>query len=315
MKASGPAWVDAGLLAVVVVWAVNFSVVKAVLADLPPLAFNTLRLVGASLLLLAIAWFVPGKPVAPDDRWRLVLLALVGHTAYQFLFIFGIHRTTATNSAILLGTTPLFVAVLARLFGIERPARRTWLGILVSMLGVYLVLRRSGPIGGDLLGDLLILAATVCWATYTVLGKPLLDRYGLVRTNAYTIAIGSLFFLPAGIPSLAAVSLTDVPTSAWWGTLYSLVFALVVAYCLWYYAVSRIGPSRTSVFSNLVPVAAMAIAWLTLGERVTVDQILGTLVILAGIHLVRTDTGGRSPRILTTPPRASSMGTSAPRPT
>ena len=77
MKASGPAWVDAGLLAVVVVWAVNFSVVKAVLADLPPLAFNTLRLVGASVLLLAIAWFVPGKPVAPDDRWRLILLALV----------------------------------------------------------------------------------------------------------------------------------------------------------------------------------------------------------------------------------------------
>ena len=292
MKTSGERWVDIGLLTVVMLWAVNFSVVKWLLAEIPPLAFNTIRLTGASLLLLIIAWIMPGKPVAVSDWWRLVLLGIVGHTAYQFLFILGIHRTTATNSSILLGTTPLFVAVVARLCNIERPARQTWLGILLSMLGVYLVIHDSSIVNGDLIGNLLTLSATACWATYTVLGKPLLDRYGLFKTNAYTIAIGTMFFLPLGIPSLLDISLKNITPNAWWGTLYSLVSTMVVAYSLWYYAVSRIGPSRTSIFSNLVPVGAIAIAWLTLGEIITIEQILGTLVILMGIHLVRTDKGG-----------------------
>ena len=144
----------------------------------------------------------------------------------------------------------------------------------------------SSTNGGDTIGDLLILAAAVCWAFYTVGSKSLLGRLGPLRFSAYTMALGSLFYIPFGIPSLLRVQLEQVPWTAWLGTVYSFVFALSAAYFFWYYAVSRVGATRTAIYSNLTPVAGLAIAWLTLGETVSVRQMLGAAVILVSIYLV-----------------------------
>ena len=133
---------------------------------------------------------------------------------------------------------------------------------LIGASAIFRGLSRPTPARGDWL----TLGAALCWAVYTVVGQPLLARYGLFRTNAYSIAIGALFFLPFGVPSFLAISPTDVPLQAWAGTLFSMLFALVVAYNGWHYAVSRIGPTQTSIYSNLMPVRAVTIAFLWLGE-------------------------------------------------
>lgn len=285
--------VDAALLGTVLIWAVNFSVVKLVLEDLDPLAFNSLRLIGASIVFLVIARTVPGPSILPKDRLRFLGLALVGHTAYQLLFISGIDQTTASNSAILLGLTPVFVAILSTVFMGERPSPRVWLGIGVSVLGVYLVLHDSARLGGSSRGDWLTLAASLCWSIYTVAGQPVVARYGLFKTNAYTMALGTLAFLPFGLPALAATPLGAVPASAWLATVYSFLFALVVAYSCWYFAVSRIGPTQTAVYSNLMPVAALALAHLWIGEPIGALQLVGAFTIFVGIYTVRR---GRSRR-------------------
>jgi drug/metabolite transporter (DMT)-like permease len=145
----------------------------------------------------------------------------------------------------------------------------------------------SSTNGGDTIGDILILAAAICWAFYTVGSKSLLGRLGPLRLSAYTMTLGSLFYIPFGIPSLLHVRFEQVPWTAWLGTAYSFVFALSAAYFFWYYAVSRVGATRTAVYSNLTPVAGLAIAWLTLGENVSARQILGAAVILASVYLVR----------------------------
>ncbi len=279
--------VDAALIGTVLIWAVNFSVVKLVLADLDPFAFNSVRLIGASVVFLALARFVPGPRIRPEDRLRFVGLALVGHTGYQLLFITGIDETTASNSAILLGLTPVFVAILSAVFIGERSSHRVWVGIAVSVLGVYLVLHDSARLGGSSHGDWLTLAATLCWSTYTVAGQPVVARYGLFKTNAYTMALGTLAFLPIGLPALLSVPHDSVPAIAWLGTVYSFVFALVVAYSCWYFAVSRIGPTQTAVYSNLLPVAALAIAHFWIGEPVGTIQLIGAFTILVGIYTVR----------------------------
>lgn len=282
-----PFSVDAALLGTVFIWAINFSVVKLVLRDLNPFAFNTVRLIGASIVFLVLARFTPGPGILPRDRLRFVGLALVGHTAYQLLFISGIDETTASNSAILLGLTPVFVAILSALLTRERSSSRVWIGISISVLGVYLVLHDSSRLGGSFRGDAFTLAATLCWATYTVVGQPAVARYGLFKTNAYTMALGTLFFLPFGVPALASVSPDSVPAIAWLGTAYSFVFALVVAYSCWYFAVSRIGPTQTAVYSNLMPVAALAIAHFWIGEPIGGLQLVGAMTIFVGIYTVR----------------------------
>jgi len=283
--------VDAALVFTVLIWAVNFSVVKLALRHLEPFAFNSVRLIGASILLLVLARIAPGASILPHDRLRFVGLALVGHTGYQLLFISGLNETTASNSAILLGLTPVFVAILSSVFSVERGSRRTWIGIAVSVLGVYLVLYDSARLGGSPRGDWLTLAATLCWSAYTVAGQPVVARYGLFKTNAYSMALGTLLFLPFGLPALLAVDVSTVPPGAWWAAVYSFVFALVVAYCCWYFAVSRIGPTQTAIYSNLMPVAALAIAHLWIGEPIGSLQIIGAVTIFFGIYIVRRRRG------------------------
>ncbi len=251
-------------------------------------------MIGASIIFLTLARIVPAPSILPEDRLRFVVLALVGHTGYQLLFISGINETTASNSAILLGLTPVFVAILSSLFSLERATPRTWIGISVSVLGVCLVLHDSVQLGGSARGDWLTLAATLCWSAYTVAGKPVVARYGLFKTNAYTMALGTLVFLPFGVPALLSVVPNMVPAAAWWATAYSFVFALVVAYCFWFFAVSRIGPTQTAIYSNLMPVAALAIAHLWIGEAIGALQVIGATTIFLGIYLVRK----RHPRSL-----------------
>ncbi len=279
--------VDIVLLLMVLIWAANFSVVKAVLSHIPPLAFNTVRLVGSSTLLLAFTLVDKPRTLSRADLPRLLVLALLGHTLYQFTFVFGIDRTSASNSALLISMTPVVVALLGHLTGQERSSSLTWVGVTASILGVYLVIDPSSTNGGDTIGDLLILAAAICWALYTVGSKSLLGRLGPLRLSAYTMALGSLFYIPFGIPSLLRLQFERVPWTAWLGTAFSFVFALSAAYFFWYYAVSRVGATRTAAYSNLTPVAGLAIAWLTLGENVSVRQILGAAVILLGVYLVR----------------------------
>jgi len=286
-RAPGRAAVDAALVATILVWAVNFSVVKFALRHFTPMAFTSIRLVLASICFLSLARLSPGPSLLPSDRNRLVVLALVGHTFYQVLFIQGIHATTASSSAILLGLTPVFVALLSLLLSSDKPRAGAFLGIGISILGVYLVLHDSSRVAGSVLGDGLTLAATFCWSLHTVLSQPVVARYGPLKTSAYAISIGSLAFLPLGLPELYRMTPASIPASAWWALGYSIVFSLVAAYCLWYFAVSRIGPTQTAIYSNLTPVAATLVAYLALDEPVGRQKLVGAVVIFLGIYLVR----------------------------
>jgi drug/metabolite transporter (DMT)-like permease len=279
--------VDAALVATVLVWAVNFSVVKAALAHFPPMAFTGIRLLAAAILFLLVARRSPKPQLQSGDGKRLLLLGLVGHTFYQTLFIQGIQATTASSSAILLGLTPVFVALLSLFVSSQRPRAAVFLGIGVSVLGVYLVLQESSRGVGSVLGDLLTLGATFCWSLQTVLSRPLLARYGPLRTSAYAASLGALAFLPLGLSDLHRLTPSSIPISAWLGLLYSIVFSLVLAYCMWYFAVDRIGPTQTAIYSNLTPVAAMGVAFVALDEPIGIQKVLGAAVILVGISLVR----------------------------
>ncbi|MGH9390408.1 MAG: DMT family transporter, partial [Vicinamibacteria bacterium] len=242
---------------------------------------------------LALARLSPGPSLLASDRKRFVLLALLGHTFYQVLFIQGIHATSASNSAILLGLTPVFVALLSLHFSADAPRAGVFVGIGVSILGVYLVLHDSSSVGGSLLGDALTLGATFCWSLHTVLSQPIVARYGPLKASAYAITIGSLAFLPLGLPELYRMSPASIPANAWWALGYTIVFSLVAAYCLWYFAIGRIGPTQTAIYSNLTPVAAMIVAYLALGEPVGSRKLLGAMVILLGIYVVRREAGLR----------------------
>jgi drug/metabolite transporter (DMT)-like permease len=297
-EASGPVpswgWTETSLALMVLIWGVNFAVVKAALASFHPLAFNAVRFTVASLFVLGVL-AARGELGLPQRRDvpRVLALGLLGNVAYQMCFILGISRTQAGHASVVLALTPVTIALLSTLTGHERPGPRTWGGALLSVVGVGLVtgagLRVSG--GQALVGNLILLGACLTWALYTVGARPMVERYGSLQATAWTMWVGTVGLLAAGAPALAGQRWRAIGLDAWGGLLYSALFAIGLAYLIWYRGVERIGNTRTAIFSNLTPVVAMLAAAALLGERPGVASLVGAALTLGGVMIVRSDPG------------------------
>lgn len=292
-----PGWTEGALAVMVLIWAVNFSVVKRALDAFAPLSFNALRYLLASLFVLAVLRLRGPIPrPARRDFPRFLLIGILGNVLYQITFIYGINYTRAGNASVMMAITPLFIAFLSWRIGHERPGPRTWFGGACSLTGVALVSGASLRLEGTsltLLGDLILVGASLLWALYTVAAKDLILRYGSVVTTAWTMWLGGVVLILIGIPSLAAQEWRAVDGMAWGGLAFSAFLSIGLSYLIWYRAVERIGSTRTSIYSNLTPAVALGVAALWLGERLTVASVFGALLTISGVMLVRSDPGSR----------------------
>jgi drug/metabolite transporter (DMT)-like permease len=283
-------------LVMTVVWGANISVVKGALGELSPLAFNGIRMLMGSLVLYFVARLLAGpRPLIPNHFFAIVALGVMGNTLYQLFFIYGLEATKAGNVALLMSAASVFTALFSRALGHEKLTPLVWGGILISLGGVFAILIESGEFNvgvGSLKGDLLVLIATVCWSSYVVLSKKYMDRFPPLVLTGYTLLAGSFVLLLISLPSIAT---EDWGAVTWRGYLalgYSSLFAIAVGYALWFYAVDRIGSTKTAIYGNLIPFFGVSLAWLLLGERVTLLQLLGGGLIVTGIYLSRL---GRPP--------------------
>jgi drug/metabolite transporter (DMT)-like permease len=219
------------------------------------------------------------------------MLALIGNTAYQLFFINGIALTTATNSALILATTPIFIVLFGAILDVEKITSPVVQGVVLSFLGVVMIVLGSGRTltftDQSILGDLLIVANPICWSIYTVLSKPMLKEYSPLKLTTVTMAIGTVPLVFVAIPSLNAQNWAAISSEAWLGLAFSAVFAIGTGYVIWYTGVSRIGSARTSLYDNLVTVFAVASAWILLSETMTAIQIAGAVLVFVSLYLVR----------------------------
>jgi len=298
--------IDALLILVVVIWGANFSVVKAAIQEVPPQAFNAVRMVVATatfaLLLAAARRFTTGRrgpdagpglfddpaPLAWNDWVRCAVLGAVGHFVYQVAFISGVARTSVANSSLILGSTPVAVGLLSAALGHERIGRAHWAGAALSVCGIYLIAGRGASLSSEsAAGDLLMLVALACWSIYTVGSKPLLKRHSALVVTGWSMAFGTALYVAVSLPQVLATEWATVSRTAWAALVGSALLALNLSYLIWYMAVQRIGSARTSIASNLVPVAAMIVAVLWLGETVGGRQLAGAAAVLSGVAITR----------------------------
>jgi len=295
--------VDAALVLMVAIWGANYSVLKLAFQEIPQQPFNALRMVIASIVFAAaISWIfsharkggIPPRilftrePLQRRDILALAGLGLVGHFAYQLFFVGGVARTSVANSSLIIGATPVCVALAGAALGRERVSWMHWLGAAVSAAGIWLVVGLGAEIGGETLtGDLMILGSVACWTTYTVGAAALLTRHSPLFVTGASMAMGAIPYVLVTIPQMATVNWAGVSAWTWWALLFSSLFALCLAYLIWYAAVQTIGMARTSIYSNLVPIAAMTTAALWLGEPITAQKALGAAFVLGGVALTR----------------------------
>lgn len=294
---------DLLLLLMVVIWGANYSVAKRAFEEIPAPAFNGLRVAIASLVFLTLigvarrrgrqstglsrVFYTPHPPTA-RDRWNLLWVGIVGHFLYQWTFISGLARTSPSNGALIIGATPVVVAMLSSTLKIERVTRVHWIGALVSVVGLYFVVRSGSQIqGATLQGDLLILFAAACWAIYTVGSGQLMARHSPLYVTGMTMAIGGLPYAALMLPDVLKVDWTQVSAWAIVAVVASSLLALCLSYLIWYAAVQRIGSARTSMYSNLVPIAAIAVAAVWLREPLPSIKLVGAALVVTGVFLTR----------------------------
>ncbi len=299
--------VDLYLLLTALIWGSNYSVIKFVLQEVPARAFNGLRLLVASVVFLAIIYGTRRREhvarLTPRHWAVIVLLGIVGQFLYQILFIAGLERTSVMNASIIIACTPAAVSLASAAVGHERLPLAHWLGTALSFLGVTLIVRGGAAAGvSSLTGDMMMLVCVLCWTVYTVAGRPLLASYSPIVVTGLSMAIGTAIFLPFATADFARTAWADVRLVAWVCVVFSSLLALNFAYTAWYLGVRQLGSSRTSLYSNVVPVAALVVAMVWLGERLAGMRLAGALLVAAGVLLtrlrrtpVRTEAGDAPP--------------------
>jgi len=265
-------------------------VAKIVVRDVDPVTLTFLRSFIAAVALVIIILIRRQKIVFERKDWgKLIFLSVLAISLNQFFFLSGIRYSTASNAALFYGTTPALVLVISVLRGMETLSWKKSSGVVLAFVGILLIVFEHGlDFGSDhTFGNVLLVLAVISWALYTVLGRPLILRYGAFATSAATMILGMVIFLPFGILNTLRFPIANLTLPDWGGLLYLALFTSIFAYFLWYYALGKVEASKVAIFANLQPVMTTIFAVVILGQGISHQFMIGGAIALAGVVLTQ----------------------------
>jgi len=275
----------------VFLWASAFSGIRAGLEAYGPGQLTVLRLVVASIILLIYALATRMRLPNVKDLPMICLVGLLGFAVYNLVLNAGEVTVSAGAASLLVNTVPVFVAIWATAFLAERLTALGWTGIAVSFSGAALISFGQAGGLGFAPGALLVLVAAVAQSLQFTLQKPLLTTYGPIELTSYAVWAGTLIalFFSGGLIG----RLVEAPFESTLAVVYLGIFPSALAYVSWAYVLSRLPASQAASFLYTVPVMALAIAWVWLGEVPTFLTIVGGMVAISGVVVVNAR--GRKP--------------------
>ena len=281
--------VEASLLLAVLFLGTNPVAVKVAVAEFPPMPFVAMRFTLAGLLLFVLVALLEPREGRPGRRDLLSLAAvgLVGVGANNVAFTLGVSMTTASETALIYAAVPIWGILLGLALGLERPTRWGILGVCLAFLGVAVVVYGGLTGNTSLLGNLLVVVATVCWGSYAVLSLPLLRRHSPLVVASYTMLFGGLGALPLALPGFLDAGWVEASARTWEALAYSTLLVAAFGFWAWQRGVSQVGANRVLVYQYLITLVGVAAGVILLGESLTANKVLGGAVILLGVYLAR----------------------------
>jgi drug/metabolite transporter (DMT)-like permease len=285
-------WPSVLLTLTTLFWAGNAVAGRMAVGQIQPLLLVFLRWI----LVLAAMWPLFGGEVRA--HWgeirpqlpRIAVISFLGFTGFNALFYFAAYTTTAVNIGILQGSVPVLVLAGAFLFHGSKPSPLQIAGVLVTALGVVVVATRGTPLAilhMDLnRGDLAMLAACAFYAVYTV---ALRDRPNMSGAAFFTLLalISAVTSVPLAVAEAFVWGFSFPTWQGWLVTLFVAIFPSCLSQLFFLRAVDLIGPGRTGVFVNLVPVFTAVLAVVLLGERFAAFHAVALALVIGGIWLAQ----------------------------
>jgi len=287
---------------IVVIWAVNFIAAKIGLRYFPPLTMASFRVCGAGVVMVPfylclrrLRFFAQSaagrkRGFTRQDAWTFLYLGFFGVSVNQFCFTLGLHYTSVSHSAILVGMGPIYTLILAVILRMERATWHKAVGMAIAFTGIAVLASEQGisTHSPSLLGDAITMTGSFGFAMYAVLGKRVAHDYDALTMTAYNHFAGALVVLPLAVHQAwvmgAARNWRAVPWQGWAAILYMGLFGSAVAYLLYYWLLRYLEASQLSAFTYLLPVLASILGILALGEKGSWTEILGGALALGGVY-------------------------------
>ena len=260
----------------------------------PPGVILLFRSGGASILFLPILfaterrWNIFAR-IEREDFGRLFLVGMLNVPMNQLLYLHGVKYTTPANAALLYAMTPALVFILTLMIHSERPSGRKIIGIAMAFIGAAIIMFERGASlqSEHTVGNILIFIAVIAWSLFTMLGRPLVLKYGAVYITALNMIIGTLLYLPFGLLTTSMSDVAAISSNSWIEIAYLAAIASVLNYILWYSALAKLETTKVAIFQNLQPVMTTILAMM-LGRVFLTDQLVGGGVLtLLGVLVVQ----------------------------
>ncbi len=274
---------------VMMIWGLNVVAIKVLIEDFPPITMQGFRIFLSGLVILLFIW---NKRLARNlsfTEWKSTLAAgFLGITGHHFFLALGLQHTTASNAGIILALIPLTTSILSAFFLKDKLTAMRITGIVLGFIGVsFVVLNNSGKLGTVSLGDVFIFIAMVSQAFSFIIIKRTTNTLDSRLMTGIMLISGSLFLLLASFfvngNGVSGMAIPDV--RAWTIFIFSAVVATGIGQLLYNGSIQKIGPSKTTIFNNLMPFFALVGSILFLNETISWFQIAGFMFIITGVIL------------------------------
>lgn len=265
-------------------WAGTYGSFKALAPYLDAGGVTTLRF-GLAAVIALLAWrWLPGKAPRGWDLGKNILMGVIVFVMAPRLQVAGVQLGKVGDSAVLVGLEPLITSVAAAIFLREHIGPRRWVGFLLGLSGVVFmaqVWRPNFRLPG-LTANAIFVTAFFCEAAYSIIGKPLIARAGMIKVLAVALIAGTCVNVALDGGRTLAL-LPTLPPYAWGLILYLSILCTLVGYAVWFVVINETEVSVTALTVFLQPIVGLFLAVVWLGESLHVGQLWGSLAIVAGL--------------------------------
>ena len=271
-----------------IVYGTSYVVARVTLESVPPAMLAFSRLGIGALALVLFSRGQPAEPLSRHDRRAIAWMGILGFAGAYVCSIWGIAHSTATNAALLITVEPVAMILLSPWYLGERLSRRGAIGATLTIVGTVVLVVNGIPGVTEKLvphwsGDLVLVLAGVAYASYSLLGRRVLERHAPLAVTIRSLAWGAAALVPVAGLEWASGARPVWSATAVSGTLYLAVVITALGYVVWNWALARVPAPRAAIFLNVQPIVGALLGTALLGEPITLFTVLGGTLVVTGL--------------------------------